>query len=360
MKKSDALWLSGTLLLLSLTGSVDAQPLHFQIKAGSSAVAIQFDVMTDTSSAVLNPVFEGVSPHTVESHSSLPGKTRHVVYTSTGLPITTNGIVGVTFTADEPISNGQIQITGIVASNASGGLIPSATVNALPLIIGPTQAHRSAEVGSSIRLEANLVDPDGTVVIADHRMNGVSLGNPSYSAPFAISWALATAGTFAHSVRATDDSGGVADLPIGSIRAYGIADLTDFAAFGQIHFGTGAPPAWYSFDGDPLSVGIDNGIAHLLGINPHSPDRSRLPKATVEIIEGERHLVMRFTRRTAAPDAGWSVWESGTLATGTWSEVGTQTISESDLGNGLTQVTIRRPLGATPPGKLFLQLEATP
>lgn len=355
------LWLYPGFAGLLVTAAPAAHTLHFEISAGTSAVAVQFDVISSIPSSTLTtPVFEGISPHTAESHSTVAGRTRHVVYSTTGNSVSSGGKVRVTFTSAQPISNGALQITGVKASNASGQLIPSVSINTLPLLVQDGQSHRSSQIGSPIRLSANLVDPDGSIAIADHRIGGTSLGNPSFASPFSINWTPSVGGTFAHTVRATDNSGGVADLPIGTIRTYGIADLTDFAAFGQIHFGTGAPPAWYAFDGDPLSVGIDNGIAHLLGINPHSPDRSRLPQATVETIEGQPHLVLQFTRRTAAPASGWTVWESGTLATGTWSEVGVQTISQTDLGNGLTQVAIRRPLGATPPGKLFLQLEATP
>jgi hypothetical protein len=350
----------GILLAAGHGASAASYPISFEIRAAEPVVAIQFDVISaDPSQTITEPVFEGASPHVVESHSSVPGKTRHVVYSTTGQTISPTGKVRVRLSSALPLANGALEISDLKASNAAGLLIPSALVNALPILSGSAPLHRSAEVGIPSRLLAPVVDLDGAITSVHHLVAGVSLGTGS-AAPFSVAWTPASAGTLAHNVLATDDSGGSASLEVGSIRAYGLAELTDLTAFGEIHYGSAAPAAWFGFDADPLNTGIANGLALLLGINPHSPDRERVPKANLETNGGQRDFVFRFTRRSAASGNQWAVWESEQLGPGNWSEVASQTISQTNLGNGLTEVTVRRPLGPTPPEKLFLQLQATP
>ena len=333
-----------------------ASELIFEIVAPSNAVALQFDVSSTATPITFGvPSFQGTSPHRVELNTIAPGTTRFVLYTSTGLSISPTGRIVVSLPAPAIPASGMIQVSGVVASSATGGLL-SAQPNALPVSLDPPD-HRSAEVGQPTILAANVVDPDGSVSAVQFRLNGnpaASAAPGSQSAP----WTPSTPGLFTLSASATDNAGGSAEIPLGSLHAYVLSDIANLASFNSIHYGgaTGAP--FTGFEGDPFGTGIPNGLALLFGINPHAPDRSRLPSISIEPDGGTGlNMVFRFYRPTTLSGVSWTVQETETLDS--WSNVPGARQTQTPLGDGRTRVEARRPI--TPASsKAFMQLEATP
>jgi hypothetical protein len=332
------------------------QPLGFSLNHGPSAVALQFDVSSTAEPVSLgNPTFEGASPHRVESNIVGPGTTRFVLYTTTGLPISAGGQISVTITPSAIPTDGMIEVSGVVASNASGTLV-AAQPNALPISLDQP-FHRSTEVGQSLVLSSNVVDPDGTITSVQFRLNGTPVADAppgTRTAP----WTATTSGLFAVSAVVGDSSGGSREFPLGSVQAYQLGDFTNLASFSSIHYGTASDPAFTSFNGDPFGIGIPNGLALLFGINPHVPDRSRLPAVSIEPDgNGSREMVFRFHRPSALSGVNWSVQESETLAG--WAQVPAARRSETPLGDGRTLVEVRRPITPASP-KAFMNVQASP
>jgi hypothetical protein len=335
-----------------------AGDLTFEIDAPTDAVALQFDVSSTAAPVSFGiPSFQGTSPHRVESNQVAPGTTRFVLYTSTGLPISPGGRVTVTLNPSVIPTDGMIEIDvdDVIASNSSGGLL-SAQPNALPLPLDPP-THRSVEVGQTALLATNVVDPDGTVTGVQFRLNG----SPVAAAPAGSSsapWTATSSGLFSLSANVTDSSGGSEDIPLGSLRAYQLTDITNLATFSSIHYGSATDPAFTSFDGDPFGSGIPNGLALLFGINPNSPDRSRLPEVSVEPDgSGGSEMVFRFHRPTTLSGVNWSVQETETLAS--WSQVPGARRTETQLGDGRTRVEASRPITPASP-KAFMNIQASP
>lgn len=335
-----------------------AAQITFDLHTPTDAVAVQFDVVPAGSGLIdlKSPQLEVSSPHAVVSNRLSSGAVRHVIYSTEGLPIGAAGKLQVTFESNLPMAGGVFSVTGVIASNASGQLTggSSNVPNALPVLTVPTGGYRSAEVGLVTELVAAVVDPDGSLTSVNHRLNGQSKG-AAVSSPWSVPWTPDISGLFAWSALATDSRGGAASLDLGSILAYQASDVSSFAAWSQIRYGSAVDPAWYGFDADPLRIGIDNGIAYLLGLDPHNPDRSRLPSGTIETHNGQPHFTFRFVRANP-PGVSWSIRESTFLST--WTSVPGAQITQNALGGGLTEVLVRRPLSAAPGGKLFMQLEA--
>lgn len=346
--------------LLPLAGK--AARIEFDLRSHTAAVALQFDVSSTVPGDLdlLSPELNVATPHAVESAKLSSGAVRYVVYSTAGQPISGEGKIRVTFQADFPLADGVLQISNLVDSDANGQRLspvqnPSTLPNILPVLVSSSGGHRSFEVGVATRLSAaSVVDPDGSVASVEHLVGGQSKGSAA-AAPFSIAWTPEAPGFFPWTATATDNRGGSISLGLGNIHSYGLADISSFAAFGQIHYGSAANPAWYTFGADPLNIGIHNGIAYLLGLNPHNPDRSRLPAASVEPFSGEPHFIFRFVR-SDAPGVSWSVWQSADLDE--WAGSLPGEISQTPLGGGLTEVLVRRPLSSVPEGKLFMQLEA--
>lgn len=335
----------------------------FELRNHPDAVALQFDVVSSNGAhfELTPPTLDISSPHSVESNRVSSGAIRYVVYSTAGQPISAGRRIHATFQSQQPPANGILAVTNLVDSNASGQrLSPVSSAvslpNILPFLPNGAIAYRSALVGHPNSLSASIVDLDGTVASVTHRLDGQSKGSTN-SLPYTVAWTPDSPGLFAWSALATDNRGGSATLDMGSIRAYQTAEITSFATFGQIHYGGAANPGWLALAADPLGIGIENGVAHLLGINPHDPDRSRLPQGKVEAFNGLPHFVFRFVRSGTAAGISWKVWETNDLAD--WFGVPTGNIVQTPLGGGLTEVLVRRPLSTISDGKIFMQLEAS-
>lgn len=349
-----------TLLLVISAASgfpaLAAVPLTFELRSAATAVAVQFDVakMGNASFALSAPEVVMASPHAVESAVLPSGVTRFVVYSTGGQIISPSGKVRISFASTGPAVQGSLSVTGIVASNAAGQLV-SSSPNALPVLAGEPLAYRSMDAGVASNFVAPVVDLDGSVASVDFRIGGVSRGVDT-TAPFSLSWNPPVTGSLGYELVVTDAQGGSSTLNLGTLRLYNQSDLTTFAAYVETHYGPAANPNDYGFNADPVQTGTANGIGYLLGLNPYSPARSRLPQASVEFNGGQYQFVYRFTRRTTTPGVMWSVKESGVLAG--WAAAANPQVTEIPLAGGLTEVTLRRPLGANPPAKLFMQLNA--
>lgn len=346
------------ILYFCFIGTVSAEiPLSFQISAAPSAVAIQFDVLATGSPISLEtPVFNGASPHFVESNVIVSGATRYIVYTTSGVPISTGGSVMVTLTTTALPQNGMLSITNVMASNAAGQQV-AANPNALPVRVTQSLTQSSVPVGGSTVVSSDVIDPDGTVTTVNFKIAGGSIGTASGSSQTVV-YTPTVAGQFALTVTATDSSGGQSTLDLGQLRAYSIADITNFDAFSQIHFGNSPDPAIAGFRADPFKTGIPNGLAFVLGIDPRSPDPSLMPTISVEPGNGGvKDVVFRFRRPSVIAGTAWNINESLNLST--WTAVPLQRITQTPVAGGRTVVETRLPLGPGVPGAIF-NLQANP
>jgi len=333
-----------------------AFPIQFDLAAHTNAVALQFDVLVTGSAVTLGiPTFDGVSPHRVESNEISGGTTRFVVYSTTGLPISPEGKVAVSFEPSGLPTNGMLEIGNILASDSTGSLV-SASPNALPLLITPPY-HRSAELSQLSLLAANVIDPDGAIVAVQFRLND----NPIANAPAgetSVQWAPSTPGLFQLSARVTDSANAITFIPLGTYRAYQLDDITTFSDFIDTHYGSAAPEDWLGVGSAPL--GIPNGLAFLLGLNPHNPDLSRMPTFAVERDGADQYMVYRFRRRAELVDIAWGVRETHDLLAG-WDPVPEAQITQTDLGGGEFDVLVRVPvLPDRKRGFIALTVEETP
>ena len=333
-----------------------AAPLTFDLGSHVDAVAIQFDVakVGGASFQLSDPQVLMDSPHAVESALLASGLTRFVVYSTAGQKISPDGKVRVSFNSPRTATGGSLNISGVMASDAAGHRVASSP-NALPVLVGSPPGYRSAEAGKAISFTAPTVDLDGSVVSVDFNIGGVSRGTASAS-PFAFSWTPTVTGTLPFDLNVTDNKGGLATLNFGTLQTYHQSDISSFSNYTAIHYGPTAHPTDYGFNADPLGTGTANGIGYLLGLNPHSPDRSRLPQGSVAFNGGQYQFVFRFLRAASAPGVSWSVEESGGLAG--WSAASNFLMTEVPSADGLTEVTVQRSLGSNPPARFFMQLNA--
>ena len=337
-------------------GDAMAAPLTFDLGSHVDAVAIQFDVakVGGASFQLSDPQVLMDSPHAVESALLASGLTRFVVYSTAGQKISPDGKVRVSFNSPRTATGGSLNISGVMASDAAGHRVASSP-NALPVLVGSPPGYRSAEAGKAISFTAPTVDLDGSVVSVDFNIGGVSRGTASAS-PFAFSWTPTVTGTLPFDLNVTDNKGGLATLNFGTLQTYHQSDISSFSNYTAIHYGPTAHPTDYGFNADPLGTGTANGIGYLLGLNPHSPDRSRLPQGSVAFNGGQYHFVFRFLRAASAPGVSWSVEESGGLAG--WSAASNFLMTEVPSADGFTEVTVQRSLGSNPPARFFMQLNA--
>lgn len=351
------------ILALGLTsGRLHATDLSFALAAPPTAVALQFDVASNTGPITLSaPQFQGTSPHTVESAVVASGATRYVVYTTTGLPISSGGKIDVTFSTASPLTNGMISVLNVVASDASGQLV-SAAPTSFPVLASPGFGYSSILVGKSAEIGGDPVDLDGGILggVKFRRIGVGQIGSTDFAAPYSTIWTPVADGSYDLEVEATDFSGFTVRLPLGTLRAYSLAEISSYSAFESIHFGAAANPALLGFDTDPFGFGVANGIAYVLGLNPNDPDLSLLPEISVEdgVPGPGDDLVFRFTRLATLSGATWDVLESETLAG--WTAVPAGWITETTDGGDLVEVEVRKPLGGPPPlSEAFMTLEAT-
>ncbi len=264
--------------------------------------------------------------------------------------------MSVTLTSDQPLSDGLITITGVTASNAAGQLVVAAP-NSLPLSGFAIPSHVSAPVGQAVEVVAEVVDLDGSVQSVAFAVDGVSAGTSSASPPTIIYTSLSS-GSFAMTATATDNSGQSDTFLIGTLRAYTPGEIARFSDFLDIHYGANASPASRNVGADPFEIGVANGVAYLLGINPHAPERSRLPSGSVESGLAGDEAVFRFTRIPLTSGISWSVHDSGNLSA--WEEVPGSSIVESPGESGFIQVEVRRPFPEPPsPPHTFIGLHVS-
>ncbi len=337
-------------------GHAMAAPLTFDLGSHVDAVAIQFDVakVGGASFELSAPEVLMDSPHAVESAVLASGATRFVVYSTVGQKISPDGKVRVSFNSPRAVTGGSLTIIAVKASNGSGQMVASSP-NALPVLVGSPPGYRSAEAGKATSFSAPVVDMDGAVASVGFNIGGVSRGTANTS-PFAFSWSPTVTGTLPFNLNVTDDRGGTSILNFGTLQTYHQSDISSFADYAAIHYGPTANAADYGFNADPLKTGTANGIGYLLGLNPHSPEQSRLPQGALIFDGSQYQFVFRFVRAATAPGVSWSVQEGGGL-TG-WSAASNPLMTETALAGGLTEVTVRRSLGVNRPDRFFMQLKA--
>jgi hypothetical protein len=320
-------------------------------------VALQFDLSSSGTGSFGTPSFQGASPHAVESSVIGSGATRFVVYTTTGLPISSTGEVLVTFSTPE-LADGMLTVSGVMASDASGQQ-RVASPNCKPVVIPSSTAYRSQQVGVPTALSATAYDLDGQIVSMTFNEGGTGFSTVFTSKPATTTWTPTTSGPQNLSVTATDLVGWTTTADIDEIRAYQLAELDSFAAFEAIHFGSGANPANLGFETTPFGHGIPNGLAWLLGINPNAPDFTKLPSASIENTGSGPEFVFRFNRLASLTGGAWNVLESPTLEPDSWDPVQPGWITETPVGDGTVDVEVRKPIDPVTDPKTFLTLEAT-
>lgn len=340
--------------------SQEAVPLAFEIEADPSALAVQFDVGATGPALELGlPLNIGGTSHRVESRKLESGVIRHVVYSRSGEALGENAKISVSLVVPEIPASGILMISGVIASDANGQSVPAA-LNTLPVRTGTALPHRRGNTGISMLLSSDVVDPDGTVESVEFRAGADVIGTstlPSQS----LSWTPQNAGGFRLSTLATDNDGGQSLLDLGSIGVLGSGNITNFSQYADIFFGPGAPLSVRGFDADPNGTGLQNGLTYLLGLNPETPDRSRLPASELSVADGggpgDRIFVFRFLMPEGIEDADWIVRQSPDLAA--WMPVPAEQITETPVAGGRIQVEARvpAPAGVT---RLFLGLQVVP
>ena len=95
------------------------------------------------------------------------------------------------------------KLTVVYATGGGGG-------NQLPTVsLTAPAAGSSVALGGSFNLTANAADSDGTVAKVEFFANGIKIGQ-ALSAPYALTWTPAAAGSYALTAVATDNVGGAA------------------------------------------------------------------------------------------------------------------------------------------------------
>lgn len=338
--------------------SASGADLSFRLACHPSAVALQFDVSSSSDVSFGSPSYQGTSPHTVESSVLLSsGSTRFVVYSTTGLPISSAGEIAVTFSSDD-LADGMLTVSGVMASDASG-VQTSATPTSLPVVVPGTQGYRSAKVGSAVDLGVTAYDLDGALASLSFKEGGSAFSTVFTYDPALASWTPSSSGLFDLSATAIDQDGFESTVSLGQVRAYEPADLATFEDFESIHFGPVANPSDLGFETKPFGQNISNGLAWILGMNPNSPDLSLLPAATIEDGGGGSEFVFRFNRLASLPGVILSVLESDTLGSGSWDLVPGGSLTETPVGDGSVDVEVRRAIDPETNPKGFMTLDAT-
>jgi len=347
-----------TLLVAHLTWAQAGVPVSFELAAHSTAVAIQFDVNGPAGTVSWSsPSFQGSSAHLVEIGpigGANFGKTRYVIFSASGEPISPSGKVTVDFASTSALANGMVTIDGVVASNASGQAV-SASPTALPVSTATQIPRWSAQAGQTAQLSAPVVDLDGSVTNVAFSLAGQAIGSAA-GAPPVLLWNATGSGLRELNAVATDNAGRSASVRVADLYVYNLADVNSYAAFRSIHFGPGAAESATAFGADPHGTGVRNGIAFVLGLNPRTPDLSLLPRGEMRTTGlGAREYVFTFSRPAALQAGTWSVQETTNF--GSWSNVPITRIAEGPVANDRVPVEARVPASA---GRSFLRLLAVP
>ena len=103
------------------------------------------------------------------------------------------------------------------AVTTSAALSVTVKTNTLPSVTISAPATGSSYVApATINMTAVTFDSDGTVTKVDY-YRGTTLIGTSTTAPYAVSWNSAAAGTYSLTAKATDDKGGVTTSPVVSV-----------------------------------------------------------------------------------------------------------------------------------------------
>lgn len=345
-----AVWL---LLGMGVARAAEAT-VEFALRAESPAVAIQFDVVPATAGISLSaPALLDSPPHGVDSNPLASGATRFLVYSTTNAVLNPAGTVRASLivTSPDQWADGLVRIENVLVSDA-GGRALAAQPDARPVILTTTpDQYRSVLLGTTLRLEAAAIDPDGTLDSVAFRINGTTR-HTDPSRPFSFDWTPAAAGNHTFEVRATADPASTASDPV-TLRAYTAAEVTSYAAFAGIHYGPGAGNRALAAPGAaPTGHGMANSLAFLTGANPWSPDLSRLPALT-RTTGGK--LIIRFRRSTLASDATYGLYHSASLQPGSWQPLTGMPTLVTPLGDFIEEVVY----SITPDGpRHFYRLQA--
>lgn len=333
-------------------------PVTFELTVDPTGVAMQFDVFTagQSLSGIGSPTFEGTSAHTVKSAPVANGSRRFVIYSLDGDPISQTGRVTVLFPSAFQLGDGVVNIGNVVASDASGDIV-TANPDAIPMLTRAPRSHQSVVTDETVQFPQAVVDLDGAIkqlrlIVDDSDVDTAD------AQPFDLAWTPLDSGAYTLRLAATDSADRLSEFNLGVFRAYAHGDIASFGDFASIHYGEDGVQTQGGFDQDPLGTGLPNGLAYLLGLNPHTPERSRLPSLELEEDDGQAELVLRFVRRTALADVSWSARASNDLRSFGELPSAARTI-ESDLGDGSTAVEIRLPTTPDEDYRQFLNIRAS-
>ncbi|MDQ8180228.1 hypothetical protein [Pelagicoccus sp. SDUM812005] len=343
--------LSSALAAIAFAGVAQANlPVSFNLAVDPTGVALQFDVTSDSPlDAIGFPLFNGSSDHDVQSAVIESGAHRFVVYSKTGAPIASSGTVSITFSDGLEAADGAISLENVTASDASGQVV-TASPNAFPVLAQDFLPHQSLELGDTLSLESIAFDLDGSLKSLQLLTGSTEL-DAAAASPFPLDWTPATSGIFPLTLVAVDNADLEKTFDIGAFQAYNESEITDYDSFGSIHFGDTSNAA---FDSDPLDSGIANGLAYLLGLNPHKPEVLRLPRVKVERDESSAALVVSFIRDSSATGVDWSLRSSSDLQS--FEAAVPSDVSDTDNQDGSHSVELRLPLDAESPAT-FVDLE---
>lgn len=338
-------------IAFSLSARADL-PVSFNLAVHPTGVALQFDVTSDSSLKSIGlPSFDGSSDHDVQSAIIESGAHRFVIYSKTGEPISETGEVNIIFTDGLIPEDGAITLENVTASNASGDVV-TASPNTLPVLTETFLPHQSMELGGSLSLESVAFDLDGSLKSLKLVTGSTEL-DASTATPFPLAWTPASIGTYPLTIVAVDNLDQENTFDLGNFQAYTDSEITDYSSFGSVHFGGTTGNG--QFDSDPLDTGIGNGLAYLLGLNPHSPDVSHLPRARIIRNENSTELVVVFKRSSSATGIDWNLRTSPDLKV--FETAQPRDVSETENLNGARTVEVFLPLDSESAEPTFVDLE---
>jgi surface-anchored protein len=150
---------------------------------------------------------------------------------------------------------------------------------------------------------------------------GVSPGGHSH-----FNWGFTTNGVYEVVLRATGQRAGVAtnDFSLDTALRFEVEPLPvepdpPFVRWQKAQWPGVTDPAVIGPDADPDRDTVVNGVEYALGLDPHQPDRQRLPQPRLRPADTGAVAVLEFQHPVAATDVEFLAWTSPNAAGPAWS-----------------------------------------
>jgi hypothetical protein len=137
-----------------------------------------------------------------------------------------------------------------------------------------------------------------------------------------------------------------------------------------LYFGTTSNSGSAADTADPDQDNLVNLLEYASGRSPLIADAAVTTKASITHQQGTDWLQLQFPRNSNATDLHWDVQIADVLSAPTWSTIasfapgtgwsGSASVSESNLGSGTVQVTVRDSSALNPTGTRLYRVVVTP